>query len=148
MAKKTRLKNEETWQQIREEIIHVLLQNSDITNEDEIVAYFKKYYSEYHMDLTDLEIIIKDSRYINQLLKKNKSNKIKFSDRLKTKFNEILHNQMIELRNNSETDELDKEVFVGLQVLFEKVLDDEELMESLMNSDKSYQEVLNNLDVE
>ena len=148
---KGRIKNEEIWQQLREEIIHVLLQNSDIISEEEIVSYFKKYYSHYNIELADIEIITKDSKYINQLLKKNASYTVEFKNRLKVKFNEILADQIVEIENASiefgkeDTEKLDKEIAVALQYLFERVLDNKDVLDSMMKVDKDYQDLVKEL---
>ena len=151
---KGRIKNEEIWQQIREEIIHVLLHNSDITKNEEIVSYFHKYYSQYNVELEDIEHITRESGYINQLLKKNAGHKIEFEKRLRLIFNEIITSQVIEiesekdpLHNEEDTTELDKEIVVGLHHLFKKVLDDNNIIESMMHVDIEYQDLLEEIGI-
>ncbi|MDL2212232.1 hypothetical protein LJB88_05080 [Erysipelotrichaceae bacterium OttesenSCG-928-M19] len=63
-----RFRNEELWQKMREEVIYVIT-NNNIKNKDELIKFFEDNHSKHNLDLDDLEIIIKNSPYINKLLK-------------------------------------------------------------------------------
>ena len=139
MAKRERYRNEEIWQQIREELIYVL-QKNDIASKKELVNYFKKYHSHYNIGIEEIEVIIGESKYINELLKKNEMYNINFKKNLTDKFNEILVSEVASY--NKDKEEYDEKVLFALYTLFETALTNEQLLNTLKNAQFSYDEIL------
>ncbi|MDF9866455.1 putative nuclease with TOPRIM domain [Bacilli bacterium PM5-3] len=134
---KDRIKNEEIWQMMREEVIYVLQNNSDISNKEDLLDYFEKYHTQYNISIHDLDYIIAESSYINELLKKNYASQNEFKEKINNLFNEIIEEQI-----NNNYDEPDELAITALYSLFEEVLNNEQLLALMKDNNKSYQEIV------
>ena len=143
MARKERIKNTETWQQIREEVIYVL-QKNDLASKEELVEYFRNNYAHYNLGLDEFEVIVGESKYINELLKKNKLTKELLLKRLEIRFDEILKEQLV-LCKQLEKDEQDEKVLEALYALFDVALTNDQLHVLMLHSPKTYEEIAEEL---
>jgi septum formation topological specificity factor MinE len=146
MTKQQRYKNEQSWQQMREEIIYVIQKNA-FSSKKELITYFVKYHSNYNIGVDELEVIIEESKYINELLEKNKEFDLKYKETLRKRFDDILKAEVARLKE-LEITEIDERVLVSLHTLFKTSLINNQLFTLIKTSPDSYEEIVEHIEEE